>query len=129
METMRNFIFLGSKITAYGDCSHDSERSLLLGRKVMTNPDSILLPANVHLIKAMAFPVVMYGCESWTIKTLLLPMLLSRISHVQLCVTPWTAAHQVPPSMGFSRQEYWSGLPLLSTKELMLLNCGVGEDS
>ena len=74
METMRNFIFLGSKITADGDCSHDIKRSLLFGRKVMTKLDSIFksrditLPANVHLIKAMAFPVVMYGCESWTIK-------------------------------------------------------------
>ena len=107
METMRNFIFLGSKITAYGDCSHDSERSLLLGRKVMTNPDSILLPANVHLIKAMAFPVVMYGCESWTIKTLLLPMRLSRISHVQLFVAPWIAC-QARLCMEFARQEYLS---------------------
>ena len=74
METMRNFIFLGSKIAADGDCSHDIKRSLLFGRKVMTKLDSIFksrditLPANVHLIKAMAFPVVMYGCESWTIK-------------------------------------------------------------
>ena len=74
METMRNFIFLGSKITADGDCSHDIKRSLLFGRKVMTKLDSIFksrditLPANVHLIKAMAFPVVTYRCESWTIK-------------------------------------------------------------
>ena len=79
-------IFLGSKITTDGDCSHESERRLLLGRKAMTNLDSILksrdvtLPTKVHLVKAMLFPVVMYGCESWTIK--------------------------------------------LSTKELMLLNCG-----
>ena len=64
----------GSKITAYGDCSHEIKRHLLLGRKVMTNLDSILksrditLPAKVHLVKAMVFPVVMYGCESWTIK-------------------------------------------------------------
>ena len=74
METVRDFIFLGSKITADGDCSHEIKRRLLLGRKVMTNLDSILksrdvtLPTKVHLVKAMVFPVVMYGCESWTIK-------------------------------------------------------------
>ena len=74
METVRDFIFLGSKITADGDCSHEIKRHLLLGRKVMTNRDSILksrditLPTEVHLIKAMVFPVVTYGCESWTIK-------------------------------------------------------------
>ena len=73
-ETVRDFIFFVSKITADGDCSHESKRRLLLGRKVMTNPDSILksrditLPTEVHLVKAMVFPVVMYGCESWTIK-------------------------------------------------------------
>ena len=92
METVRDFILGGSKITADGDCSHETKRCLLLGRKAMTNLDSILnsrdiiLPTKVHLVKAMVvFPVVMYGCESWTIK--------------------------------------------LSTEELMLLNCGVGEDS
>ena len=90
-ETVANFIFLCSRITADGDCSHEIKRCLLLGRKVMTNLDSILksrditLPTEVPLVKAMVFPVVMYRCESWTIK--------------------------------------------LSTKELMLLNCGVGEDS
>jgi len=69
-----DFIFLGSKITVDGDCSHEIKRCLLLGRKVMTNLDSILksrditLPANVCLVKAMVFPVLMYGCESWTIK-------------------------------------------------------------
>ena len=74
METVRDFIFLGSKITADGDCSHEIKRCLLLGRKAMTNIDSILkhreftLLTKVHLIKAMVFPVVMYGCESWTIK-------------------------------------------------------------
>ena len=74
METVTDFIFLGSKITADGDCSHESKRRLLLGRKVMTNLDSILksrditLPKTVHVVKAMVFPVVMYGCESWTIK-------------------------------------------------------------
>ena len=73
IETLTDFIFLCSKITADGDCSHDIKRRLLLGRKVMTNLDSILksrditLPTKVHLVKAMVFPVVMYGCESWTI--------------------------------------------------------------
>ena len=92
MKTVRDFIFLGSKITADGDCSHEIKRHLLLGRKAMTNLDSILksrditLLTKVHLVNAMFFPVVMYGCESWTIKK---------------------ADH----------------------KELMLLNCGVGEDS
>ena len=74
METVRDFILGGSKITADGDCSHEIKRHLLLGRKVMTNLDSILksrdvtLPTKVHLIKAMVFPVVMYGCESWSVK-------------------------------------------------------------
>ena len=74
METVTDFIFLGSKITADGDCSHEIKRRLLLGRKAMTNPDSILnsrdttLPAKVRLVKAMVFPLVMYGCESWTRK-------------------------------------------------------------
>ena len=74
METVTDFIFLDSKITADGDCSHEIKRPLLLGRKAMTNLDSTLksrditLPINVHLVKAMVFPVVMYGCESWTIK-------------------------------------------------------------
>ena len=92
METVRDFIFLGSKISADGDCSHEIKRCLLLGREVMTNLDSILknrditLPTKVHLVKAMVFPIVMHGCESWTIKK---------------------AEHQ----------------------ELMLLNCGVEEDS
>ena len=92
METVTDFIFLDSKITADGDCSHEIKRRLFLGRKVINNLDSIIksrnfiLPTNVHLIKAMVFPVVMYGCESWTINK-------------------------------------------LSIKELMLLNCGVGEDS
>ena len=73
-ETVSDFTFLGSKITADGDCSHEIKRGLLLGRKVMTNLDSILksrditLPTKVRLVKAMVFPVVMYGCESWTIK-------------------------------------------------------------
>ena len=90
VETVADFIFWGSKITADGDCSHKIKRCLLLGRKVMTNLGSILksrditLTTKVHLVKAIVFPVVMYGCESWTIK---------------------------------------------EAEELMLLNCGVGEDS
>ena len=74
METMTDFIFGGSKITADGDCSHEIKRHSLLGRNVMTNLDSILksrditLPTKIHLVKAMVFPVVMYGCNSWTIK-------------------------------------------------------------
>ena len=73
METVSDFIFLGSKITADGDCSHEIKRCLLLGRKVMSNLDNILksrditLPTKIHLVKAMVFPVVMYGCESWTV--------------------------------------------------------------
>ena len=74
METVTDFIFEGSKMTADGDCSHEIKRHLLPGRETMTNLDSILksrdvtLPTNVHLVKAMVFPVVMYGCDSWTIK-------------------------------------------------------------
>ena len=88
-ETVADFIFRGSKLTADGDCSHEIKRCLLLGRKVMTNLDSIFKsrditwPTKVHLVKTMVFPVVMYGCERWTV----------------------------------------------SAEELMLLNCGVGEDS
>ena len=91
VETMADFILGGSKATADGDCSHEIKRSLLLGRKVMINLDSILnsrditLPTKLHLVKAMVFPIVMYGCENWPIK--------------------------------------------LRAEELMLLNCGVGEDS
>ena len=74
VDTVTEFIFQGSKITADGDCSHEIKRHLLLGRKPMTNPDSLLksrhitLPTKVHPVKAMVFPVVMYGCENWTIK-------------------------------------------------------------
>ena len=91
VETESDFIFLRSKITADGDCTHEIKRRLLLGRKVITNLDSILksrditLPTKGHLVKAMVFPVLIYGCESWTIRK-------------------------------------------LSAEELMLLNCGVGED-
>ena len=92
MEPVADFIFLGSKITVDGECSHEIKRCLLLGRKVTTNLDSILksrdisLPTKVHLVKAMVFPVVMYGCESWTVKK-------------------------------------------AECQKLMLLNCGIGEDS
>ena len=74
VETVADFVFLGSKIAADGDCSHEIKRHLVLGRKVMTNLDSILksrditLPTKVHLVKAMVFPVIMYRCESWTVK-------------------------------------------------------------
>ena len=88
METVAEFIFLGSKITADGDCSHEIKRCLLLGRKIMTNLDSIFqsrditLPTKVHLVKAMVFPVVMYGCESWTVKK----AKHRRIDAFELCV-------------------------------------------
>ena len=99
METVRDLIFLGSKITANGDCRHEIKRHLFLGRKAMTNLDSILtsknitLPTKVHLVKAMVFPVVMYGCESWTIKR----AECQRIDPFELCCwrrllrVPWTA--------------------------------------
>ena len=103
VETVRDFIFEGSKIIVDGDCSHEIRRSLLLGRKVMTNLDSILksrditLPTMVHLVKAMVFPVVMYGCESWTIKK----TECQRIDAFELwCWTrllrvPWTARRSI----------------------------------
>ena len=99
METVRDFIFLGSKITADGDCSHEIKRHLLLGRKAMTNLDSILksrditLLTKVHIVKALVFPVVVYGCESWTIKK----AECQRIDAFGLCCwrrvlrVPWTA--------------------------------------
>ena len=99
METVRDFIFCGSKIIADGDCSHEIKRCLLLGRKVMTNLDSILksrditLPTEIYIVKAMVFPVVMYGCESWTVKKAECP----RIDAFELWCwrrllrVPWTA--------------------------------------
>ena len=99
METVTDFIYLGSKITADGNCSHEIKRRLLLGRKAITNPDSILksraitMPTKVHLVKVTAFPVVIYGCESWTIKK---PD-SQRIDAFELCCwqrllrVPWTA--------------------------------------
>ena len=114
METVTDFIFLGSKSIVDGDFSHEIKRRLLLGRKAMTNLDSILksrditLPTKVCLVKAMVFlVVVIYGCE-----------LVKSLSRVQLFTTLWTVAYQAPPSMGFSRQEYWSGLPFPSPGDL-----------
>ena len=92
VEALTDFLFLGSKITVDGDYSHEIRRCLLLGRKAMTNLDStikskyITFPTKVHLVKAMVFPIVTYGCETWTIKKLLL--LLSCFSRVRLCATP-----------------------------------------
>ena len=93
VETVSDFIFLGSKITADGDCSHEMRRRLPLERKVMANLDSILksrditLPTKVHLVKAMVFPVVIYGCESWTVKK----AERRRIDALRLLRVPWTA--------------------------------------
>ena len=105
METVSDVIFLGSKITADGDCSHEIKRHLLLGRKVMTNLDNILknrniiLPTKVHLVKAVVFPVVMYGCESWTVKK----AERQRIDAFELWCwrrllrVPWTARRSTSP--------------------------------
>ena len=104
METVSDFIFGGSKITADGDCSHEIKRRLLLGRKVITNLDNVLksrdstLPTKVHLVKAMVFPVVMYGCESWTVKK----AKCQRIDAFELWCwrrflrVPWTARRSQP---------------------------------
>ena len=103
---------------ADGDCSHEIKRHLLLGRKVMTHLDSILknrditLSTKVCLVKTMVFPVVMYGCESWTIKKG-----AAAAKSLQSCPTlcnPIDGSPQVPPSLGFSKQEHWSGLPFPS---------------
>ena len=131
-------LFWGApKITAEGDCSHEIKRCLLLGRKVMTNLDSILksrditLPTKVYLVKAMVFPVGMYGCECWTIKLLLL---LSRFSHVRL-YDPIDSSIPGSPVPGIlqARTLEWVAISFserkLNAEELMLLNCGVGEDS
>ena len=164
METVTDYFWGGSKIIADGDCSHESKRRLFLGRKAMANlaylkSRDITLPTKVGLAKAMAFPVVMCGCESWTTKevaaaaaaaakslqscpTLCDPtdgsppgshvpgilqartldwvaiafsnawkwkVKVKSLSRVWLLATPWTAAYQAPPSMGLSRQKYWSG--------------------
>ena len=121
VETVSDFIFWGSKITADGDCSHEIRRHLLLGRKVMTNLDSILksrditLPTKVRLVKAMVFPVVMYGCESWTIKK----AERQRIDVLQLWC--WRRLLRVPWTARRSSQSILKEIsPGCSLKELML---------
>ena len=114
METVTDFIFLGSKITADGDCTHEIKRRSLLGRKAMTNLDNIFksrditLLTKVCLVKGMIFPVVMYGCESWTIKKAEHQRIdaFELWSWRRLLRVPWTVAYQAPAVMGFSRQEY-----------------------
>ena len=123
VETVTDFILLGSEITANDVCSHEIKKHLLLGRKGTTNLGSIsksrdvILPTKVCIVKVMVFPVVMYGCESWAIKKAA-SCVLSCFSCVRLCAMLWTVAHQAPLSMGFSRQEYWSGLPCPPLGEL-----------
>ena len=121
VETVADFIFLGSKITADGDCSHEIKRCLLLGRKGMTNLDSILksrditLPTKVHLLKAMIFPVVMYGCESWTVKK----AECQRIDAFELWC--WRRLLRVPWSARRSNQSTLKDIsPGCSLEELML---------
>ena len=120
-ETVSDFIFWGSKITANGNCSHEIKRCLLLGRKVRTNLLLLLLSRFSHVRPHKQQPTRLpspwdspgkntgVGCHC-----LLQCMKVKSLSHVQLLVTPWTAAYQTPPSMGFSRQEYWSRVPLPS---------------
>ena len=121
VETVTNLIFLGSKITADGGRSHESKRCLLLGRKIMTNLDSILksrdipLPTKVHLVKAMVFPVVMYGCESWTIKK---PECI-RIDAFELWC--WRRLLRVPWTVRRANQSILKGIsPEYSLEGLML---------
>ena len=121
METVADFIFLGSKITADGDCSHEVKRCLLLGRKAMTNLDSMLksrditLPTNVHLVKAMVFPVVMYGCESWTI----MKAECQRIDAFELWC--WRRLLRVPWTTGISNHSILKEIrPEYSLEGLML---------
>ena len=121
VETGSDLIFLGSKITADGDCSHEIQRRLLLGRKVMTNLDSIFkskditLPTKVHLVKAMVFPVVMYGCESWTVKN----SERRRIDAFELWC--WRRLLRVPWTAGRSNQSILKNLnPEYSLEGLML---------
>ena len=111
METVTDFIFLCSKITADGDCIHEIKRHLLLGRKAVTNLDNILksrditLPTKVLLVKAIVFLVVIYRCEGWAIKNA--EVKWKSLSGVQLFVTPWAVTCQAPLYMELSRQEYW----------------------
>ena len=124
VETVTDFIFLGSKITADGDCSHEIKRCLFLGRKVMTNLDSILkssditLPTKVCLVKAMVFPLVMYGCESWTVKKAERRTIdaLELWCWRRLLKIPWTAAHQASLSYTIS----WSLLKFMSIESAVL---------
>ena len=126
VETVTDFIFLGSKITADGDCSHEIKRCLLLGRKAMTNLDSILksrditLPTKICLVKAMVFPVVMYGCDSWTIKK----AEHQRINAFELwCVrrllrVPWTASRSNESTLPMRWPKYWSfNFSIIPSKE------------
>ena len=120
METVTDFIFLGSKITADGDCSHQIKRHLLLGRKVVTNLDSILmsrditLPTKVRLVKAMVFPAVMYGCESWTVKK----AEWRRIDAFELWC--WRRLLRVPWTARRSNQSILKISPGISSEEMML---------
>ena len=121
METVTDFIFMGSKITADGDCSHETKRHVLLGRKVITNLKSILksrditLPTKVHLVKVMVFPIVMYGCESWTIKK----AEHGRIDAFELWC--WRRLLRVPWTARRSSQSILKGIsPEYSLKGLML---------
>ena len=121
METVTNFIFLGPQITVHGGCSHEIKRCLLLGRKAMTNLDSVLkirditLPTNVYVVKTMAFPVVMYGCESWTIKK----TECQRIDAFELWC--WRKHSRVPWTARWSNQFILKEIsPEYSLAELML---------
>ena len=120
METVADFNFLGSKITAESDCSHEIKRRLLLGRKVMTNLDSILksrdvtLPTKVRLVKAMVFPVVMYGCESWTVKK----VECQRIDAFELWY--WRRLLRVPWTARRFNQSIWKISPGISLERMML---------
>ena len=121
VETVADFIFLGSKMTADGDCSHEIKRCLLLGRKVMTNLDSILksrgitLPTKVCLVKAMVFPVVTYGCESWTVKK----AERRKMDGFELCC--WRRLLRVPWTARRSNQSILKEIsPEYSLEELML---------
>ena len=122
METMRDFIFLGSKITADGECSHEIKRHLLLGIKTMTNLDSILknrditLLTKVHLVKAVVFPAVVYGCESWTIKK----AEHLRIDAFKLCC--WRRLLKVPWTAGRSNQFILKEISLECSLEGLMLN-------
>ena len=117
METVSDFIFLGPKVTADGDCSHEIKRCLLLGRRVMTNLDSILksrditLPTKVHLVKAMVFPVVMYGCESWIMKKAAAAAAKSLQSCPTLC-DPIDGSPSGAPVPGILQARTVEGLPL-----------------